>query len=190
MGTVFTSLDDEGFDRLFHDFKFTAFRLEALQRYGVSYEEGEFGRFLAGESRGTFPGINDWIEQVVSSATALGKRMHRVHVIEEPLSDYVRFECAWGYEHTVRAGEDVRIIAVPARSWPDMPGYDYWLFDSSLLVVMNYDDDGTFVSAEVVDDPRKVLEANYWRDVMVHRSIPYRQFADRYDPQFLRTKTT
>jgi hypothetical protein len=190
VGTVFTSLADEKFNRLFLDFQFTAYRLETLQRYDVSYEKDEFGRFLAGESRGTFPGISEWIDETVSKAAVLGKRMHRVHVVEEPLSDYVRFECAWAYEHTVPAGEDVRIISVPEGAWPDLPRYDYWLFDSSTLVSMHYDDDGAFVSAELVDDAGKIVEANYWRDLAVKESIPYRTFAERYDVQFLTVKAS
>ncbi|MEH1167333.1 DUF6879 family protein [Micromonospora sp. CPCC 205539] len=50
---------------------------------------------------------------------------------------YVRFECGWAYEHTVDAGEDVRLIPVPGADWPAaLPHYDYWLFGSSQLVAM------------------------------------------------------
>lgn len=38
MGKVFSSLADEEFNRLFLDFRYTAYRLETLQRYDVSYE--------------------------------------------------------------------------------------------------------------------------------------------------------
>lgn len=186
MGQVFTSLGDETFNRLFLDFQYTAYRLEALQRYDVTYEQDEFGRFLSGETRGTFPGISEWIEGTVAKAVENGKHMHRVHVVEEPLSDYVRFECAWSYEHTVAAGEDVRIIPVPWGEWPDLPHDDYWLFDSSLLVAMHYDDESAFVSAEVIDDPHQIVQANYWRDLAVGNSIDYSAFAGRYDERFLK----
>ncbi|MFG2049912.1 DUF6879 family protein [Micromonospora sp. NPDC048935] len=52
----FTSLDDDEFNQLFRDFRYTAYRLETLQRYDVSYEQDEFARFLAGQTRGEFPG--------------------------------------------------------------------------------------------------------------------------------------
>lgn len=178
MGRVFSSLADEEFNRLFLDFRYTAYRLEALQRYDVSYEQNEFSRFLAGEARGEFPGVSEWIETTISKAVSAGKRMHRVHVVEEPLSDYVRFECAWAYEHTVPAGEDVRIISVPEGQWPaELPHYDYWLFDSSQLVSMFYEPDGAFLSAEIVDDPGQIVQANYWRDLAVALSVPYHEFA-------------
>ena len=187
MGRTFTSLDDEEFNQLFLDFRYTAYRLEALQRYDVSYEKDEFGRFLAGETRGEFPGIADWINGTVAKAVAAGKRIHRVHVVEKPLSDYVRFECAWAYEHTSEAGEEIRVIPVAKGDWPEgLPHYDYWLFDSSQLVAMYYEEDGSFRAAEIVDDPGKIVQANYWRDAAVKASIPYPEFARRYDPQFLK----
>lgn len=175
----FTSLDDEDFNRLFREFRYTAYRLETLQRYDVSYEQDEFARFLAGESRGTFPGIATWCD-TVRAAVSAGKRMHRVHVVTEPLSDYVRFECGWAYEHTVEAGEDVRLIVVSNDDWPTgLPHYDYWLFDSSQLVAMYYDEDGRFVSGELISEPEKIVQANHWRDAAVSSSIPYLQYADR-----------
>lgn len=177
MTRSFTSLDDEDFNRLFREFRYTAYRLETLQRYDVSYEQDEFGRFLAGESRGEFPGISAWCD-TVRTAVSTGRFMHRVHVVTEPLSDYVRFECAWAYEHTVEAGEDVRLVPVSANDWPaELPHYDYWLFDSSQLVAMHYAESGAFVSGELVTDPGRIVQANLWRDAAVSASVPYRSYA-------------
>lgn len=189
MGQIFSALDDEEFNQLFLDFQYSCFRLETLQRYGVFYEEDEYRQFRAGQRRGTFPGIAGWITGTVSRAVAAGKRIYRVHIVEEPLSDYVRFECAWSYEHTVRAGEDVRILPTARGTWPaGLPHQDYWLFDSSLLVAMHYDKDGTFSAAEVIDDPAEIVQANYWRDAATAMAIPYRDFAGQYDEWF--TKRT
>lgn len=185
MGRTFTSLADGEFNQMFLDFRYTAYRLETLQRYDVSYEKDEFSRFLSGETRGEFPGIAEWIGGTVTKAVSAGKRMHRVHVVEDPLSDYVRFECAWSYEHTSRAGEEIRIIPVAKGEWPnELPQHDYWLFDSSQLVAMYYEEDGQFIAAEIVDDPKKVVQANYWRDAAVESSIPYRHFAAQLDSDF------
>ncbi|MBW4718836.1 DUF6879 family protein [Saccharothrix obliqua] len=181
MGARYLSLDDPDFNRHFTEFEFTAYRLESLQRYDVTYERDEFRRFLAGESRGEFPGIGAWVRTVREAVNA-GKRVHRVHVVQEPLSDYVRFECGWAYEHTVAAGEDVRVIPLARENWPaGLPRYDYWLFDSTVLVEMHYDAVGTFQHAELVDDPRKVVRANYWRDLAVTKAVPYRDYAARLD---------
>jgi hypothetical protein len=180
VGKIFTSLEDDGFSRLFLDFKYSSYRLEALQRYDVSYEKDEYSRFLAGEAQGESRGITGWIEGTVSRAISAGKRMHRVHVVEEPLSDYIRYEFGWAYQHSVAAGEEVRIIPVEAGQWPaEIPHYEYWLFDSSLLASMHYNGDGSFVSAEIIDEPEKVVRANYWRDAAIARSIPFHEYYSR-----------
>jgi hypothetical protein len=188
VGRLFRSLDDPGFNRFFTEFRFTAYRLESLQYYDVSDERAEFELFLNGQERGEFPGIAQWIEGTVKPARRAGKHLHRVHVVEEPLSDYVRFECAWAYTHTVRAGEDVRLIPVPAGEWPPgLPHHDYWLFDSSVLVVMHYQDDGAFEAAEIVDDPVQVVQANLWRDLAVSRSLSFESFAAHHNDVFCTT---
>ncbi|GAB3214100.1 DUF6879 family protein [Marinactinospora thermotolerans] len=185
MGLTFTSLEENKFQHLFEEFSYTAYRLETLQTYGVPYELEEFRRFRSGQSRGAFPGISRWIDRVRKGG-GQGKVFHRVHVVSEPLSDYVRFECAWSYRHTVRAGEDVRILPVDATGWPDgLPRSDYWLFDSSVLVWMDYAADGAFRSAELVDDPAAVVQANLWRDRAIHLSIPFTQYEQGFDPMFL-----
>ena len=178
MGKRFSSLEEDEFNRLFLDFRYTCYRLETLQRYDVSYEKEEYSRFLAGEAQGASRGITGWIEGTVSKAAAADKRMQRVHVVEEPLSDYLRYEFGWAYEHTVAAGEDVRLIPVSSGQWPEgLPHYDYWLFDSSLLVAMYYEDDGAFSIAEIINEPKKIVQANYWRDMAVALSVPYRSYA-------------
>ncbi|WP_165984111.1 DUF6879 family protein [Streptomyces sp. YIM 98790] len=185
MAQRFSSLSDPGFRSHFAEFQRTAFRMETLQNYDVSYERPEFERFLSGESRGRFPGLEGWLARV-SEGTRRGKEFQRVHILEEPLSDYARFECLWSYRHTVAAGEDVRIIPVAAGHWPeDLPRQDFWLFDSRRLVLMNYRPDGTFASAEAVDDPDRVARAAHWRDQAVAASIPFPRYAQRFDDLML-----
>ncbi|WP_026932494.1 DUF6879 family protein [Glycomyces tenuis] len=179
MGRTITSLDDPEFSRPFREFRYTAYRLEALQRYTVPSEEAPFERFQAGEERGAFPGIAQWIDETIAPAVAEGRRLHRVHVVELPVSDYVRFEAAWAYAHTAAAGEEIRILPVEQGEWPaELPHYDYWLFDSRSLLSMYYDDDGRFVSARYEDDPELIVRANHWRDIAVTLSVPYRDFAE------------
>jgi ribosomal protein L16 Arg81 hydroxylase len=105
MSRRITALDEE-FDRLFTRFRYTAFRLETLQQYDVPYEVEQIRRFLAGEDPledSYNPAKNHWFGMLRESYE-VGKRVQRVHVIEEPLSDYIRFELAWPYQETVSAG--------------------------------------------------------------------------------------
>lgn len=186
MNQRFTSLDDPAFGRFFTNFAYTAYRLETHQFYDVSYEEESFNRFLAGKPRGSSPSIKSWVDQV-SEGVAAGKRFQRVHVILEPLTDYIRFECAWSYRDAVAAGEDVRVISAVSESQrPDLPKVDYWLFDSSQLLKMAYADNGSFDYAEFVSDPDEIIEANLARDRAIHLSTPFSEFETPFDDFMLR----
>jgi hypothetical protein len=94
--------------------------------------------------------------------------MQRVHVVSEPLSDYLRFEIGWSYPVNAELGEDIRI----SRAGAALPGNDYWLFDSRALARMHYDDHGRLTGVELDDNPAAVVQAAYWRDVALHLAVP------------------
>ncbi len=63
-------------------------------------------------------GKREWIT-LVRDRTAAGCTMQRVHVVKEPITDYLRFELTWGYQPNVDAGEDIGIVPVPpGNPWP------------------------------------------------------------------------
>jgi len=169
----------EEFFQLFRGFEHTAYRLEALQSYAVDYEEDLLSRFRAGEAQLSDPAKDAWVA-LVRNAVAAGKQMRRVHVVAEPLSEYVRYELTW-YADSVAAGEDVRILPVTsAADWPaGLPREDYWLFDSRDLWVMNYDQDGRFLHAELVTDEAQVVVHNYWRDLAVHHAVSFAEYVSQ-----------
>ena len=92
---------------------------KTLPQYLVPQEAEEFARFKAGE---TFPDIQEdgWTEQIRRHKTE-GRTTGRVHIVTRPLSDYLRFEFARYYRHSVRAGEDIRILDVTERPNPPRP---------------------------------------------------------------------
>jgi uncharacterized protein DUF6879 len=164
------------FDELFTAFRHTAFRLETLDRYDVGYEEEPLRRFLAGKPKPHDDAKQAWV-RTIADALAAGKRMERVHVVTEPLTDYLRFELAWGYPENVEAGEDIRILPVSLGSWPaGVPNHDFWLFDSKSVAVMRYDDGGRFRGAELVEDSEIVMQHCSWRDAAWRDAVPYKQY--------------
>ncbi|MFC3997911.1 DUF6879 family protein [Nocardiopsis sediminis] len=168
------------FEGFFDEFEYSAFRLETLQTYSAEHEEREFADFLAG-THDLSPDIGEWGEEV-SSGIARGRRYDRVHVVTEPLSDYVRFECVTGYRQSVLAGENIRILPVPEGQWPSgLPRLDYWLFDSHVLVHMDYGLDGSLISPVVIGDPRQIVAANAWRDRAMHLSLPFAEYDARFN---------
>ena len=167
---------DEFSDR-FTTFRYTAYRLETLQSYDVPQEEESLAAFLAGDPVSFGPPKDGWTA-TVAEAVAAGKLMRRVHIVEEPLSDYLRYEML-SYRPNVDAGEDVRILPVAPGRWPDRPRRDYWLFDSADLWLMNYGRDGHFTGAGPVRDAAEIVMHNYWRDAALHAAVPYADYVRR-----------
>jgi hypothetical protein len=121
-------------------FKSRLFRLETLEQYTVGAEDEDFHRYLAGE-----PGPTSKWHEVIRGEVARGLYTYRVHVVRSPLSDYLRYECEWGYTSSVVAGEQIRIIDTAERHKPDVvPDEDFWLIGDEQLVLMHYNPDGTF----------------------------------------------
>jgi hypothetical protein len=176
-------LADDEFDRLFERFQHTAFRLETLQHYSMPYEDSLLRGFLVGEPEPV--GLNEkyaWWRRLIADAVAVGKRVERIHVVAEPLSDYMRFQLTWLYPGNADAGEDIRIIPTSSGRWPaDLPGYghDYWLLDSQTMALLHYDHEGRFVAVDLTDNESQIAQANAWRDAALHRAIPYKEYMIR-----------
>ena len=113
---------------------------------------------------------------MIKAAVEAGKIFQRVHLVTEPLTDYLRYELGWSYPPNVDARRGHPHPAAQSGRWPCLPRYDYWLFDSSDLWVMEYADDGTFRWIERVEDPRMIVRHAYWRDAALHHAIPYRDY--------------
>jgi len=156
VGRRITDLGDPSFRRAFTGLRRGWFRLETRQHYAEPGEAGAFAAFLAGEPVTREPGA--WQAMIRRHASS-GRRLRRVHVVREPVSDYVRFEMAWAYPVNIAAGEQVRVIAVRGGEWPAaVPREDFWLLDDTELWAMRYDDTGRFLHAEHLDDRGAVAE--------------------------------
>jgi hypothetical protein len=166
----------EEFDAHFDRFRSTAFRLEALPVYDVEYEREEFEAWRRGEppserSIRTEP----WLARIALTTLTAGKRWTRVHVVDEPLSDYLRYELA-SYAENQAAGEEIRIArrADDARL-SELPP-DFWLFDAGTpagcALAMKYDAAGRWLGAELVTDPGRLDEYQQIRDLVWTLAAP------------------
>jgi hypothetical protein len=182
MGRRITDVTSPEFDALFASFKHTAYRLETLQVYDVSYEIEPYRAFLAGRARPRDEAKSAWVA-MLEYAAAAGKTVQRVHLVNEPLTDYLRYELEWSYPPNVKAGEDIRILPASETPVPSLGTLgtldDYWLFDSSDLWVMRYDREGRFEYIRQVSDPGAIVSHAYWRDAALHWAIPYADYMRR-----------
>jgi hypothetical protein len=117
--------------------------------------------------------MQNWLRMVREAADA-GRRFARVRVVELPMSDWTRYSYALS-AHNVAAGEDIRYLG--RNDAAGLSDYDYWLFDSSRLVVMRFDETDRFIGGELVEDPTSIVQANYWRDAAWHKALRRDDFA-------------
>ena len=113
---------------------------------------------------------------MLREATAEGRRFARVRLVTLPLTDYSRFG-VWCAQFTNGAGEDIRYLTRDTAEAAGLPNHDYWLFDSSKLVQMHFDDNNAFLGGEVVEDAAEIVQHNYWRDAAWHHAVRRDDFA-------------
>jgi hypothetical protein len=154
----------------FDDFRRSAFRLETLQHYAIPAEDERLRAFREGLPRPERSvRTSDWLRRVAVT-TAAGKSWSRVHLIREPLSEYLRYQLV-GYVESAAVGEDIRL----AWDTPDLPDVgDFWLFDAGTpdvsAVLMRYGDAGQVLSFEDVTDPAALDDLWAVRDLTWARS--------------------
>lgn len=163
----------EEFGQLFHTFEHTAFRLEVRDRYNSPRETESFQKFLAGEPD-DLAWHQNWLAMLRESASQ-GRIFSRVRVISLPLSEYSRFGL-WISQFANKAGDDIRYLTRDKAGVLNLPGHDYWLFDSRKLVRMHFGEDDRFLGGEVVQDSVSVVQHNCWRDAAQHYAVRRDEF--------------
>jgi hypothetical protein len=163
---------------LFQTFRESAFRLETRQYYVLAEDEPRRQAFREGHPLPPRPGKTESI-RIVRDAVAAGKRVQRVHVVDLPLSEYIRYELAV-YPENVAAGEDVRIACRTAHPGLKDLDTDFWLFDPETgrpaVVWFRYTQDGQILGRDYSNDPGDVQRARQQRDLAVDQSLPLSEF--------------
>lgn len=168
-------LAGDDWKKFFDSYEREAFRLETLPVYKVEQEKEEFEHFLATGD----PSCSDddlWYQRV-RHFRSTGRWIGRVHVITRPLTDYLRFEFA-AYPYNVRAGEEVHILDLTEQPNPGLPNQDFWMFDESKIIRMDYAEDGTQLGRELLDDvdPAPYVE---WKRIALDHAEPFTDYSAR-----------
>lgn len=179
MGNV-TSLEHlaQEFDRLFAR---RVYRLESLDYYDAPNEREPYAAFRAGNP--VDPAWRDSWRRIAGGIRASGRQLARVHVVTEPLTDYMRFTLLHGYPANVEAGEDVRILSRLEAAGAGFPVLDYWLFDDDLSAVLVYDA-GSVRHVRWYsrgDDPAFVTACCEWRDAALQLAVPLADYVKSND---------
>ncbi|MCC3770136.1 DUF6879 family protein [Streptomyces sp. UNOC14_S4] len=167
-------LDGENWTAKVQGFKREAWRLETLPWYRVPSEEDEIRDFLAGrriDPQNHSSGYTEGLRKI----RAEGKSKGRVHIVTRPLTEYLRFEFMYYEAHSL-AGDDIRILDVTGRPNPLEGVQDFWLFDKTEVVLMNYEADGTQINRELYEgDPGPYVE---YQRIALAESVPFQEYVN------------
>lgn len=152
------------------------FRLETRQVYRGSGEDVWLAAFQAGAlSPPPDPEQDEW-EAIQHAHRDAGHTTERVHVVVEPLTDYLRFELTWMYALNAAAGERIW-IADATRGWPaGVPRSDFHLFDSTVLFLGDYTPDGTWLGVTRDDRPAALAAARSARAAALKQVQPWETY--------------
>jgi hypothetical protein len=148
------SVTPEDFDDLFTRFLHTAYRLETLPFYDVGDIGQEAERFRAFREGAPIPErsvrTDPWMARIALSTLTEGKQWQRVRVVDDPLTEFERYELLSLAE--AQAVGDRNFVVSREVAGPTLP--EAWIFDSGTpdahAVVMEYDDAGAWLGARHV----------------------------------------
>lgn len=171
-------------------FTATAFRWECLPAYEVASDGTDFGRYLAGEPGPTPERKQPWLDRLADEY-ARGLRRSRVRLLHNPLTDYERYECEWGYVPNVGAGEQVSVLRLGEHELPNpdaLAANDWWLLDDRHLLVMHYGPAGEFHGAEHVTDELSVAVHRAARQLLSETAEPFTTWWARHPELYRDTR--
>lgn len=149
-----------------------AFRLQQYQSYG-GVRGPEWDAWQAGLPIPPITPETNEFQRKTAAWTAEGKRIYDVHILEWPLAEYTRYALAvipmtsWDGSETFMVDRDAH---------PDLATLteDVWMFDESVVAIMNYDEDEAFVGATAPTDP--VADYVARRDLAMAHAVPFDQW--------------
>lgn len=171
-------LDGDAWRRTFDAYEREAWRFEVQPTYTMPKETENVTRFLRGEPK---PDDHNsrWHERV-RGFTASGRTIGRVRVVRQPLTDYQRYQFAWGIPGNIKAGEDIRVLDVTRDDYGlPLSGTDWWMFDEARVVHLNFRPDGTQINRELfTGDITPYME---WKRISLIYSVPFAEYVKDFE---------
>ncbi|MFK4112373.1 DUF6879 family protein [Streptomyces sp. NPDC002176] len=161
------------FKELFRDCRRTAVHLEMRDAYMKA--DPAFTDWQAGVDLDPAERWADW-HAIVTSATERGVRVRRARIVSTPVSEYVRFEHAVTDGLNIAAGEEVRWLSRRMATDISLPGNDFWLFDSRLVVVNHFDGEGETMDMEAIEEPELAKLCGAAFEAVWQRATSHTQF--------------
>lgn len=153
----------------------SACRLETLQHYAGTGDEDRQRAFHEGQPLP--PPRQGKIDDLalIASLRKAGRDIGRVHVVDRPVSDYVRYELAV-YAENVAAGENVRIADRSLHPELEAITQDFAIFDGKTVALFDYDDGGQVRGYRISDDVETVRRCQKQYGLALQHSVPLAEF--------------
>ncbi|MEW5352479.1 MULTISPECIES: DUF6879 family protein [unclassified Streptomyces] len=172
------TIDLEEFGSLFGKFEHTAWRLETRRRYASDETNDRWRQFVETGEVG-----DDWADasnvsqfrDTIRAQTAQGKRVERVRIVDNPptLGQRYLLNSAKG---NIGFGEDIRNMWRADADRLKLPAEDFWLFDSRLIALLQFDDDDQLTHVDLITEPAEVVRCAMIRDAAWHHAVTRDQF--------------
>ncbi|MBM9505395.1 DUF6879 family protein [Actinacidiphila acididurans] len=163
------------FDAMFTAFRHTAWRLETRRRYASDEITDTYAQFARGETV-TWDLDDPWCVER-REQTALGKRVERVRIVDEPATPGQLYLLDNARRNTA-VGETIRVLRRADAEGLRLPAEDFWIFDSRVVALLAFDQDDNLTGIDLITNPTEVVAYCQVRDAAWHRAAPF----DQYEP--------
>jgi hypothetical protein len=117
-----------------------------------------------------------WLDQI-ALLTREGKKIRRVRVLDDPPSDYQRWEL-WAARWHAEAGEQIGYMPRTRTVALGLPqDSDWWLLDDEQLITMRFTEAGEIASKTLSADPGTIARHREWRDLAVRNATAAEEIA-------------
>lgn len=157
------------------------FKVETFQSYKASFEEPAFLAFRQGE----LDKARELLRQnllrdpaaAYSKIRERGIAFRRVHIVDLPLTEYLKFEIE-SYRVSTELGEEISFALKDEVSKSALPAplIDFLLFDDARLILHNYNASGEWNGAEVLTNGKEVSPYVALKGLLLDVAIPMEEF--------------
>jgi len=162
------------YEKMFRDFKISAYRVETLPVYHI--EGGEWEEFEQYRNGIPIEGFanQDWINELTIWKNS-NKEIKRFRVIPPMLNEYLCYEFEWCYPRNWIAGEIIKVVDQKTYEKliiPETEG-DFWMFDEKYVLKMEYDIKGYYIGERIISEQDAVSKYSESLSRLEQKSVLY-----------------
>nr|WP_156935480.1 DUF6879 family protein [Pseudonocardia spinosispora] len=95
--------------------------------------------------------------------------------MDEPLTPYNRY-MIWTNAQNERNGEDIRYLCRSRANELELPDHDFWVFDSTHLLLMRFTANDRPLGHDLISDPALIARHEAWLDLALAQATPWKDY--------------